>query len=84
MLERKWCFRITNVMDAFFRQIEDMELHDPHLIGDNLTFFRGINHSSEYISSPSQNKKTLSKTSDKEWGKTRGINMEGFGKFVIK
>ncbi|WMV13359.1 hypothetical protein MTR67_006744 [Solanum verrucosum] len=44
MTERRGCNRITNVMKDFAKWIEDMELHDPQLIGGNFTRFRGANH----------------------------------------
>lgn len=46
MVERRGCNRVTNVMNDFSRWIEELELHDPCLIGGNFTWFRGSNHQS--------------------------------------
>ncbi|WMV50549.1 hypothetical protein MTR67_043934 [Solanum verrucosum] len=46
MLERRGCSRITNIMADFSKWIEDLELHDPILIGGKYTWVRGLNHQS--------------------------------------
>ncbi|KAG5599567.1 hypothetical protein H5410_030937 [Solanum commersonii] len=46
MLERRGCSRTTNIMADFSKWIEDLELHDPILIGGKYTWVRGLNHQS--------------------------------------
>lgn len=43
MVERRGCSRTTYFMAKFSRWIEDLELHDPTLIGGKYTWFRGVN-----------------------------------------
>lgn len=45
MEERRGCSRSTNVMVDFSSWIEDLELHDPILIGCKYTWVRGANRS---------------------------------------
>lgn len=44
MVERRGCSGITNVMCEFSGWIEDLELHDPILVGGKYTWVRGANH----------------------------------------
>lgn len=46
MLERRGCSRTTNIMADFSKWIEDLELHDPILIGGKYTWVRGLSHQS--------------------------------------
>lgn len=45
MAERRGCSRTTNIMADFFKWVEDLELHDPILIGGKYTWIRGPSHS---------------------------------------